>query len=344
MNKYLTLILLLLCLQGCSVPYLFHVSTGHLRLIEKREDIEQVIQDDALSPSDIEKLKLVLEIREFSINRLGLNANGHYTQFVKLNREAVAYNLVVCPKDALTPYSWWFPFAGRLGYLGFFNKRYAMEVQDEYKEKGYDTYVRGVSAYSTLGWFNDPVLSSMLTYSEEGLANLIIHELAHGTVYKKGDTEFNEGVATFIGNVGSIQFLVQKYGKNSLPSLRAVDRERDDLLFSRFMEEARKSLEAFYRQPLPIEEKIKRRETEFKRIKEKFLHLKPQFKTSSYAYFEKLPFNNAVLAGFGQYYKDLKIFERVWIQCHHDFKKALDIFIKAQNEDDPTGYLSRLSF
>ncbi len=310
--------------------------------MNKTEPISVVIKRGGLSQAEQEKLRLILEIRDFSSNALKLSLDGSYLEYVdlsKLRRDAVAYNLVVCPKDRLEPHLWWFPFIGNIGYLGFFDKEYAFETKREYEEKGYDTYLRSVSAYSTLGWFNDPIFSSMLSFREDQLANLIIHELTHVTIYKSGDTLFNEGVATFIGNKGSIGFMVQKYGKNSKQHLASLHAEHDDLLFSGYIEKAKSRLQKFYNGPLSENEKIQKREREFEALKNDFLKLKPSFKTHDYDGFQNIRFNNAVFAGLEQYYGDLSLFEKIWKKHHGNTAVMVQLFKKAQDEKDPIAYL-----
>lgn len=312
--------------------------------MNKAEPISQVLKRGTLSQPDQEKLKLILEVRDFSSKTLGLTPDGSYLEYVdlsKLRRDAIAYNLVVCPKDRLEPYTWWFPFIGSIGYLGFFDKDYALETKKEYEEEGYDTYLRAVSAYSTLGWFDDPIFSSMLSFREDQLANLIIHELTHATIYKSGDTLFNEGIATFMGNKGSIAFMIQKYGEHSKQHRDALDAQHDDLLFSDYIEKAKNRLDQFYSQPLAKKEKIERRKKEFTLLKSDFIRLKSSFKTKDYDGFEKFVFNNAVFAGLEQYYGDLSLFEKIWKSHHRRLAVMVGIFKKAEAEKDPIGYLKK---
>ena len=338
MNFFLFLVPFLLgsalFLEGCSLPYLAHVSRGQLQIINRRQKIEEAIQKGKVSAEQKKKLELVLEVRTYAIEKLKLKASQSYTKYVDLKRDSVAYNLVVCPKDGLNPYTWWFPFVGRVAYLGFFDKEYALKTKKEFEDDGYDTYLRGVSAYSTLGWFDDPVFSTMLSFRDETLANVIIHELTHGTIYRKGDTPFNEGVATFVGNKGALEFLKEKVGVQSQPYQSALGAQADDLLFSAFISEWRKKLDAYYGSSQSSEEKILKREGEFLKIKEDFQKLKPKLKTSSYLYFDRLPLNNAVFVAFGQYYEDLSLFEKVWETHNYDLLKTIEFFKLKASDDE----------
>ena len=172
----------------------------------------------------------------------------------------------------------------------------------------------------------------MLAFREETLANVIIHERTHGTIYRKGDTSFNEGVATFVGNKGSLEFLKEKYRLTSQSVQGAVHAQADDLLFSQFISRWRKKLELYYISDRSSEEKVLKREAEFLKIKEDFQTLKPKFKTSSYLYFDRLPFNNAVFIAFGQYYEDLSFFEKVWERHHRNLLKTIEFFKHKAND------------
>jgi len=316
----------LLFLEGCSLPYLAHVSRGQIQILNRRQKIEEAIEKGKISAEQKKKLELVLEVRKYAIEKLKLKESKSYTKYVDLERDFVAYNLVVCPKDRLDPYTWWFPFVGRVAYLGFFDKDYALRTKKEFEEEGYDTYLRGVSAYSTLGWFDDPIFSTMLAFRDETLANVIIHELTHGTIYRKGETSFNERVATFIGNKGALEFLKEKYGATSQPYRAALDAQADDLLFSKFISEWRKKLDVYYASHQSSEEKIAHRKAQFLKIREDFQKLKPELKTSSYSYFDRLTFNNAVFVAFGQYYEDLSAFEKVWEKHNQNLLKTIEFF------------------
>ncbi len=324
---------------GCSIRYLTHVSKGQLQINKKRESIEKALVSGKLSPEQVQKLKLVEDVRQFALNELKLTSTDSYTQYVALDRNHVAYNLVVCPKDSLIPMSWWFPFVGSVDYLGFFNLEYAKETQKDYIDDGYDTYLRGVSAYSTLGWFKDPIFSTMLQYEDHSLANVIIHELTHATIYKKGDTFFNEGVATFVGNQGALNFLEKKYGKKSIAYQSATDDKHDDLIFSQFMKESRESLERFYKGV--VLDRDRDRDREFDKIKNNFQKIKPKFKTRSYDFFETLPLNNAIIIAYGQYLQDLTLFEKLWEKNHRDLPKTIVELKALESHNDPMSVLRK---
>ena len=147
--------------------------------------------------------------------------------------------------------------------MGFFDKARATAERDALRAGGLDVMMRSVSAYSTLGFFSDPVLSTMMTYPEQSLADLIFHELTHGTVYVRGQTEFNESLASFVGKTGSLLFLAERYGPDSSAIRTAESRRADDRLFNRFLFEVVASLDSLYSQSLPAETVMRERVEHF---------------------------------------------------------------------------------
>ncbi|MBI4041287.1 MAG: aminopeptidase [Deltaproteobacteria bacterium] len=342
------LVLNVLISSGCSLSYLAHVSWGQLSLMHERRNIQEAIDEGIFSKDEIEKLKLIQEVREFAIHDLHLSSpsSKSYQKVVPLSRDSVVYAVVVCPQDSLKPLTWTFPFSGEVSYLGFFNLEKAKNTQTEYEEDHYDVYVRGVSAYSTLGWFEDPIYSTMLRYAHDQLVNLVIHELMHETVYLKGKTDFNEGLATFVGNQGALLFLEKKFGKKSKYYQHALDDQADEALFSNFMKESSVALQKYYTQSLPREEKIKQRGGQFEKIKGRFQKLKPKLKLPGYRSFDRMTWNNAVFAGWGQYLSHLDVFEKVWIQNNRNLVQLVQYF-KEQEEilseqENPIEYLNQV--
>ena len=167
------LTLCVLLLNGCGVGYLWHVATGQMSLLSRQQPVDEVLQETTLSDQERRKIRLILEARTFAIEQLGMHASDSYTTFVKVDGPYVSYNLSAAPKDALRPYTWRFPIIGRVPYKGFFKRNRALREQRALDALGYDTYVRGVQAYSTLGYFDDPIISSMLRLPDFILVNTI---------------------------------------------------------------------------------------------------------------------------------------------------------------------------
>jgi predicted aminopeptidase len=153
-------------------------------------------------PSVKQKLQLVLAVRQFAEKELRLPANGHYLAYADLGRPFAVWNVYAAPEFSLTPKSWWYPAVGRLEYRGYFSEKRARQYATELEKQGYDVYVGGVTAYSTLGWFQDPALNTFIWEDDSELAELLFHELAHQRLFVPGDTDFNEAFATAVAEEG----------------------------------------------------------------------------------------------------------------------------------------------
>jgi predicted aminopeptidase len=237
-------------------------------------------------------------------------------------------------KDHLQLYVWKFPIIGRVTYKGFFTREDVLKEKKLLEGMGYDTFVHGVGAYSTLGWLKDPIFSSFLDWGEEALANLILHEMAHGTIYFKGETDLNEQMATFIGNRGAIEFLAEKYGPESKEVVEAMRNQEDDLLFSEWIDQACQRLSTYYGREISRDEKLRGRGEIFQSIKEEFREIKDQLKTDSYKDFEKLDLNNAVLLAYRRYIHRLWKFEILYEQLGRDIRRVVEYFKTIQASGD----------
>lgn len=186
-------------IAGCASPvYYFHAVSGQLEILNKRRPVEEVLRDPATAPRTREQLELVLRLREFASRELALPDNRSYRSYADLERPFVIWNVFATPELSLEPKQWCFVFAGCVSYRGYFARDKADVFAAEMKQEGYDVYVGGVPAYSTLGWFNDPLLNTFIHRSEADLAGLLFHELAHQVLYVSDDTAFNESFATVV--------------------------------------------------------------------------------------------------------------------------------------------------
>jgi predicted aminopeptidase len=227
--------------QGCqTVHYYRQAIAGQVQIYTSKRPIADVLADPDTSALLRERLQLVLEIREFAGSELGLPPNGHYLHYADLHRRFVVWNLHAAPELSLEPKRWWYPIVGRLKYQGYFSDREAQRYARKLAQQGYDVFIGGVEAYSTLGWFRDPVLSTFIFNDEMALAELLFHELAHQRVFARGDTDFNEAFATAVAQEGLHRWMqtrdgVKEFEKYSLRSQRKeqfvnlVSRARDKL-------------------------------------------------------------------------------------------------------------------
>lgn len=206
----MALLLLLLSLAGCqSLAYYGQAVQGQWQLLQQRQSLTRLLQDPALPEPRRRELELVRQVRAFARTELGLDVSGQYDSFVELERPFVVWNVLAAPEFSLQPRRWCFPIAGCVSYRGYFREAAAGRYAAALAAQGLDTYVGGVTAYSTLGWFDDPVLSSMLRREQLELVAVLIHELAHAELYIAGDTDFNESFATTVEREGLQRWLEQ---------------------------------------------------------------------------------------------------------------------------------------
>ncbi len=197
---------------GCtSLSYYAHSIYGQFEILKKRESIDAVLDHDELPESISSQLARARQIRDFASSELSLPDNDSYRDYVDLKRDHVVWNVFAAPELSLEPLQWCFLIAGCLHYRGYFSEHSAREYAQKLKNQGYDVFVGGVAAYSTLGWFDDPVLNTMLRRDETHLAKVIFHELAHQKIYIKDDTEFNEAFADTVALIGVKRWL-EKFG------------------------------------------------------------------------------------------------------------------------------------
>ncbi|HEY0549558.1 MAG TPA: aminopeptidase [Verrucomicrobiae bacterium] len=205
-------------ITGCgSMGYYRQAISGQYEILHRREPIQSVLGRTNTSPALREKLQLVLGLREFAERELRLKTDGHYAKYADLGRRYVVWNVYAAPEFSLEPKKWWYPVVGKLKYRGFFSEKEARECGARLAKEGYDVYVGGVDAYSTLGYFKDPVLNTFIYNQAPDLAEILFHELAHQRVFAKGDTDFNEAFATAVGEEGVRRWLATKND----PKLRA---------------------------------------------------------------------------------------------------------------------------
>jgi predicted aminopeptidase len=308
---------------GCQLGYYIHSAYHQSLLVNSRESIDKVLRKSSTSADERHKLQLVQEVKAFAEKDLGLKSSQNYTTYVKLDDNYVTYVVQVAYAYELKPYLWHFPLIGDVPYKGYFVKSMAIDEAAKFPKDKYDTYVRGVSAYSTLGWFQDSVLSTMLRYEDYELAEILIHETVHTTLYIKSAAEFNERMATFLGQEGMKLFYRQKEGDNSLALKKAEDDSHDQKLFSLFVTKELEALKKWY-----VDNKGHvSKETKTARLKEiqtRFTKdLKPKLKTDNYREFERRELNNALLLAYQTYEYSLEDFQKLFEHFGRDFKKTL---------------------
>jgi predicted aminopeptidase len=231
-------------LSGCQIAYYAQAAKGQLRILRQRERIDRLVADPQTPAPLKRQLQLVEELRQFARYELALPVNGHYQHYADLRRPYVVWNIQAAPEFSLAPKTWWYPLVGRLEYRGYFSEDSARDCAARLAAKGWDVTVDGVEAYSTLGWFKDPVLNTFVHEPEPTLAEIIFHELAHQRVFAPGDTDFNEAFATTVGQEGVRRWLHAR-GRADLAERYAEALERNTR-FVRLVLAVRTQLERIY--------------------------------------------------------------------------------------------------
>lgn len=290
---------LLLLLNGCaSVSYYGQLASGQLKLLRAREPVAEVIAD----PSRDQKLRAHLaqsqKARTFASQHLHLPDNQSYRLYADIGRPYVVWNVFVTPEFSLKPQNHCFPIAGCVAYRGYYSQSAARGEAAVQRLQGMDVSIGGVEAYSTLGWFNDPIISSMMGWGDERLATLIFHELAHQRVYVKDDTEFNESFASFVEQEGTRQW---RASRGLAPDNGAQVQRRDQ--FTQLVLDTRTRLENLYALPLPVDQMRQRKAAEFERLRSEYRRLRDREWAGDRRYdaWVNAPMNNARLLPFGLY-------------------------------------------
>jgi predicted aminopeptidase len=288
----------------CSGCYTLTQGVTMLGYLGRAVPLESLLNDEERR----EFAEQALDIRGFATEELGLKQNRNYTTYVELERDYLATVVSGCAEDAFTGHTWWFPVVGAVPYKGFFNATDARKEADKLRQKGLDVWVRRVDGFSTLGWFADPLYSYMRDYPVYQLADLIIHELLHATVYIKGESQFNEELAEFVGREGSHRYMESRFGLDSEEYRLMLDGEADSATYVAFIQSLIAELEALY-QSAPFqsdmdrEEKLVRKEAIIKEAQARFERdYDTLFRTENYRGFASLSVNNAYLDLFRLYY------------------------------------------
>ena len=218
--RWLISIPLLLLLCGCTdIGYYWHSARGHLAVMNQRVDIEDLLEDQATPEELRERLRLVQEIRRFSVTRLALPDNDSYQSFVELDRPYLIQNLFAAPEFSTRLQRWCYPIIGCASYRGYYDEARLLAYVEELESSGLEVHIGKVSAYSTLGWFDDPVLSSFINWPDHRLAGLLFHELTHQQIYIDDDTTFNESLASAVQMVGTELWLESRGQQDELEEL-----------------------------------------------------------------------------------------------------------------------------
>ena len=307
----------LLALSGCeTLSYYAQAVGGQFELMHKAQPVSEWIADPATPPALRQRLELAAQMRAFASQELMLPDNGSYRSYARLDRPYAVWNVFAAPEFSLTPVESCFPVAGCVDYRGFFAREDAERYAAQLRAKGLDVFSYGVPAYSTLGWFDDPLLSTFIGYPDWELARLMFHELAHQLVYVKGDTTFNESFAVTVEDEGVRRWLEAEGRGGELAAFR--ESEARKRAFVDLIEEARARLARVYAEPLAPEAMRAAKQAEIARLAERYAALKRRW--GGYAGFDRLMVapNNALLASISAYTRLVPAFRLELAAVHGD--------------------------
>jgi predicted aminopeptidase len=280
-----------------------------------------VVRDPGTTPALRQSLQMVLDTRDYA-DSLGLAAKQTYTTYADVGRDTLLLNLSAAPKGCICPYTWKYPIVGRIPYKGFFDVRAARREADQLAARGYDIYLRPAAAFSTLGWFNDPLLSTALTPDSVELASLVFHEIAHNSLYVKSATPFNESFAQLVGYRAAEHFFRDR--GDSTAAQRAADRWHDEIVLGAYYDSLVNRLNAFYAtRPGPAALDSGRAEAARWAREQLEGPIGSQLRTYRIGRLAERPINNAQLVGARIYRTHLDLFDRWYDQHGRDVGRSV---------------------
>jgi predicted aminopeptidase len=288
-------------LASCSsLNYYAQAAQGQLALLSDARPIDDWLTDAGTDSKLKVRLETARQIRRFAVQELGLPDNNSYKNYAALSRPYVLWNVVATPELSLKPMQWCFPVAGCVNYRGYYSKDAAQDYARELREEGNDVQIGGVPAYSTLGWFNDPLISTFINYPDAELARLIFHELAHQVVYVAGDSQFNESFASAVEEAGVERWL-DKYGNPKMREnfVKFSERRKE---FLKLLLNCRRALEQNYASKASVAEKRATKVRLFRQLTADYQVLKQNW--GGYAGYDRFfaePLSNAHLASIATY-------------------------------------------
>jgi len=326
----------LLSPTGC---YLSRAGWEEAKILAGRRQIVRLVDDPRTDRVTRDRLRLVLEARGFAADSIHLRTRQSFTTYTHLGRDTLVLVVSGAYRDRLEPYTWWFPIVGRVPYKGFFDFGAAYDLARDLERRGYDSYVRPSAAFSTLGWFNDPLLSTTLRLDSMNLANTVIHEVTHNTFYKPGQAVFNESFANFVGARGSAWFFRTR--GDSATAARADADWEDDKLMGAFWASLYRSLDSAYKAHPGDSARAARlaaRDTVYAWGRRHLLQdIAPRIRTFPPARLARIRIdNNAALLARRIYLTDLDLFDRVWEREGRDLRRTIERVVRlAKDADDP---------
>ncbi|MDR1839126.1 MAG: aminopeptidase [Treponema sp.] len=320
--------------SGC---YTIKQGVTMLGYLNRAVPLEQINDDDFI--------RMVTDIRSFAIEELGLAMSKNYTSYVELDRDYLAAVVSASSRDSFRRHEWFFPVVGSMPYKGFFDVEGARKERAKLEKKDLDIWIRRVDGFSTLGWFKDPLYSYMRQYSPGRLADLIIHELVHATVFIKGQVQFNEELAEFIGSEGSRLYVETRYGLDSEEYKEIFAGETDSRSYVTFIQGLIAELDVIYSGDLARGEKLAEKERIINAAKARFeAEYESRFSNDDYRGFLELPVNNAYLELFRLYYTEDNFFADMYERSGRDLHAFISAAKTVTGKRNPRGQLENALF
>jgi predicted aminopeptidase len=333
MMKKINRILILTVLGTFFLSSCYYTKQGYYLLSyqAKAKLIEKLLSDEKLDPLTRDFLLQVEDIRNFAVTELALEQNKNYTNYLDLDQDVIAWVVSACDPLAFNTYLWNYPVMGKMPYKGFYEQNDAVKEARKILEKDKDVWIRGVQAFSTLGFFKDPLISYMSDYSVYEIVNLIIHEQTHAAIWKDDDPSWNEDLASFVGDVGARLFVANLFGEDSPEYLSIDENEKNSAHFREDIFALRKKLETFYQTlPNPLPENDEIFLAEKNRIiadfqKEFLATYEERYTTENYRGFGEMQINNAYIDLYHIYNGDRNKLEKLFAEADHDMKTFIEM-------------------
>ena len=350
--SYQTVLILILGIltfcSGCSdLGYYWQATSGHLDLLSRKQDIQELIDSPNTASELKRKLKLVKSVRKFAMKQLAIPENDGYSGYVELDRPYVTMVVTAAPKLELKAQKWCYWFIGCQEYRGYFDEKQARIFADQLHHQEVDVSVSQVTAYSTLGWlnkswmpdyFSDPVLSTFLRRNDIEMIAVLIHEIAHQVVYVSNDTSFNESFAVFVEQEGLRQFLSYAEEKDILDKDRAelyqwyLNASKDRKLFRQLINSTFEEMDKLFSSELANTDKLKKKQQLYDTLRENYKLLKNEFLVLSYDNWFNRDLNNTHLLGVRRYNSKVKKFKILFDQNGKDWRQFFQAVRKLAEE------------
>ncbi len=340
-KRALFFVLLILMLPVLTQCYLLKQGSYILRYNSKANRIQRLQREDSVSAREKALFALVDEIRSYAVHEIGLKDNKNYTKYVRVDKDYLVNVVSASKKDRFEPYLWKFPLFGSFPYKGFFEIEDAQKAARKLGEMGYDVLVRKADAFSTLGFFSDPLYSYMMDYSEYALASLIIHEQTHATIYLKNRVQFNEELATFMGREGALGFIRNRYGEDSDYYKKVIAYRKDVDTFYTVIHELYSDLDALYKSGGSRADILRRKERIIKDFQSKIRkHYGDYFNTDAFKNIGKMQINNAYILSVQRYTGDLSLFYALYDALGHDLRRMIEAMLPVKKyRGDPENFI-----